>query len=457
MSKSVTLAPMKSSDEVSSHTAMWSEEKKQQYSEYVKRQRRDYEPLMQEKDRVIIEFGKGPAIQALRPSSEIRIRNNKAKMTPMLGKPFHTIFSLENGKDLRPREGAALNAASIFSHLQRDDVNFLPTATNAELYDNTSNQTITQEDIAKMKAEGKSGDEIIRAVAAASKTFDGKTEFSQEKWLKKKLQKYNTDVTTIRPTPATLLKASFEREPRRVLFLRDDTLAQLMSWANVGAGQRTLVVETAGGLVTGTAAYRQGGQGQIIAVHIGANPAQGLVEDLNLDTETRKSIHNMPLGALRMIPTVNPAAPAQLPSPVAAYDPITPGGPPLTGAVAAFGETANVLAQGAHSLILCTHYCPKDLLCELLPHLLPSSPFVVYSQYPELLSAAQLHLVGTRTAVNVQIMDTWYRPQQVLPNRTHPHMTMNASGGYLLIGTTLSTSSFSGNTQSSIPVSNVSE
>lgn len=446
MSNAVALAPMKSTDVIESHTKTWSDEKKAELNEYVKRQRCDFEPVMQEKDRVIINFGKGASVIAFRPNAEIKIRSSRAKVSHMIGKPYHTVFALENGKELRPRQGGALTAASIFSHLQRDDVNFLPTASNEELYDDAENQTITQEDIAKMKAEGKSGDEIIRAVASASKTFDGKTEFSQEKWLKKKMQKYNTDVTTIRPTPSTLLNAIFEREPRRVLFLRDDTLAQLMSWANVGAGQRTLVVETTGGLVTGTAAYRQAGLGNIICAHTGPHPAHGLLDDLNLDQAAKKSILNIPLGALPMVATINPKAPSSIPSPCDGYKAQNIALPHM---LTTLEKVSEVLEKGAESLILCTHYCPKQLLCELLPYLLPSSPFVVYSQFPEVLAAAQLHLVANRIAVNVQVMDTWYRPQQVLPNRTHPHMTMNATGGYLLVGTTLAVSTFEGNALSS--------
>eukprot|EP00461_Guttulinopsis_vulgaris_P003100 UN03101 len=40
-------------------------------------------------------------------------------------------------------------------------------------------------------------------------------------------------------------------------------------------------------------------------------------------------------------------------------------------------------------------------------------------------------------ATNCRILDYFYRPLQVLPNRTHPHMSMEATGGYMLHGYTV--------------------
>jgi len=36
--------------------------------------------------------------------------------------------------------------------------------------------------------------------------------------------------------------------------------------------------------------------------------------------------------------------------------------------------------------------------------------------------------------VQLMVFDNWLREYQVLPNRTHPHVNMAATGGYLLAG-----------------------
>ena len=57
------------------------------------------------------------------------------------------------------------------------DTSFIPTATNAALYDTNEAQKLTQEDIARLKHD-MSGKDVIKKLADNSATFAGKTEFS---------------------------------------------------------------------------------------------------------------------------------------------------------------------------------------------------------------------------------------------------------------------------------------
>lgn len=428
MSK-VELAPPKTDEVIHSHTQNWSDEQKAQYADYISKQTLTNEPLMNERDHVIIDYGKGKSFINLRAGMDLRVRQTKAKADSLIKEPYHSVFALEN-KGLKRRLEGPVDISELFEHLaEKDDPNFLPSANNSELFDNgTENQTITQEEITRMKQEGKSGDEIIRAVAAASKTFDGKTEFSQAKWLKKKHAKYNTDVSTIRPTPSTILNTLFDRDDRKVLGMRDDTLAQLMNFANVGAGSHTLVVEGAGGLITGTVAYRQGGHGYVLSAHIGQQPNLSFVDDFNLDEASKAAIVSFPLS---MLPGLSKQRNAGTPVTEDAED-MT-----MTPAQRTQRKARGLLYNKAHSLILATQFSPLELLIPLFDHLLPSSPFVVYSQYLEPLVRTQQYLIANRLGANIQVSECWYRHQQVLPNRTHPHMSMNATGGYILSGITI--------------------
>lgn len=75
----------------------------------------------------------------------------------------------------------------------------IPTANNSELVDDGSAQTLTQEQIAELKKEA-SPEQLIQLIAKSSTTFAGKTEFSQEKYLKRKKKKYSNLVRAVRPT-----------------------------------------------------------------------------------------------------------------------------------------------------------------------------------------------------------------------------------------------------------------
>ena len=48
-----------------------------------------------------------------------------------------------------------------------------------------------------------------------------------------------------------------------------------------------------------------------------------------------------------------------------------------------------------------------------------------------------MRMRGQNRAVNATLAETWSREYQVLPGRTHPHMTTSAASGYVLSATTV--------------------
>lgn len=86
---------------------------------------------------------------------------------------------------------------------------------------------------------------------------------AQEKYLKKKTEKYTVRATVERPTARSLAETLFSWRPERIQYMRADTLAMLLTMANVGAHGRALVLDACGGLVTGAVAERMGGFGQV--------------------------------------------------------------------------------------------------------------------------------------------------------------------------------------------------
>eukprot|EP00658_Telonema_sp_P-2_P005183 TRINITY_DN11948_c0_g1_i1.p1 TRINITY_DN11948_c0_g1~~TRINITY_DN11948_c0_g1_i1.p1 ORF type:complete len:228 (-),score=72.20 TRINITY_DN11948_c0_g1_i1:148-831(-) len=67
---------------------------------------------------------------------------------------------------------------------------------------------------------------------------------------------------------------------------------------------------------------------------------------------------------------------------------------------------------------------------DLLPFLSLCGNLVVYSTYLEPLT--RLFALIRNDTISIKITETWYRSQQVLPQRTHPQVNMNTAGGYLL-------------------------
>ncbi|KUF86724.1 Non-canonical poly(A) RNA polymerase [Phytophthora nicotianae] len=67
---------------------------------------------------------------------------------------------------------------------------FVPDGDNRHYADTNSAQTLKQTDIGELREKGASGKEIIQKLVENSSTWETKTEFSKQKYLKKKQQKY---------------------------------------------------------------------------------------------------------------------------------------------------------------------------------------------------------------------------------------------------------------------------
>jgi tRNA (adenine-N(1)-)-methyltransferase non-catalytic subunit len=145
-----------------------------------------------------------------------------------------------------------------------------PAFDNSELFDHNTAQSLTHNDIQSLKTE-LSGEQLARKVAESSNTFHLKTEYSREKYLKKKMKKYHRTVTIVRSTSRSICEFYSSKKPERILFLRPDTLSQILTLANIRAYSRTLVLDTVMGLVSGSIVERQGGYGDILCGFSGRN------------------------------------------------------------------------------------------------------------------------------------------------------------------------------------------
>jgi len=77
---------------------------------------------------------------------------------------------------------------------------------------------------------------------------------------------------------------------------------------------------------------------------------------------------------------------------------------------------------------------PTEFVKILLPYLSLSRPFVIYSPYREILVNMYAEFKMRRDVVFLRLTDNFMRYHQVLPNRTHPDVTMDDGGGFLFSG-----------------------
>lgn len=280
---------------VPSHMDAWSDEKKAQYQIYL-----DDQPLsskIQSGDNAIIETGRGRVFQLVKKGIDFKVRKVRVSASLLLDQHYGVTYEVEK-KALKRKARAAPDQLDV-------EGDFIPTANNSKLYDNNDKaQALTSYMIEELKKE-KTSDELIETIISNSATFEKKTEFSQAKYKKRKKAKYSNDITILRPTMTDVCKIMLEKHPKKTLFMRPDTLAYMMTAANVNSGGTTLVFESCTGLVLAAAAERHGGFGRIFNVHPGFHPNKDAVGKLGLRPSVIKAITHCPMYLLNSALRVN--------------------------------------------------------------------------------------------------------------------------------------------------------
>lgn len=559
--------------------------------------------MVREGDYVVVdENGEKKSIQLARATGRLKVGKSFVPARQIIGAPYGAVFELvSDRKTLKRIERPLTDGFQLRNVIEVEK-------DNRDLQDlNHQNQKLTKEEIDALRQQGKGGADIISALCENSATFGEKTEFAQEKYKKRKAKKYLTLITLRRPSIRTLCDAYYEKQPLKIHNLRSDSLAIMISMANVGAGAQVLVIEDCQGLLTAAAVSRLGGHGRVCVASLDSRmPQINSVDLMNISAEGREVLRCVKLEELLNVGTraaspkrhstaprgahpTGPAddaikeelkfvvkseaaeeealvgAPADWPAvksevlnqggddiPDRAHqlngttgpeatpgsyeqNPTVPGSPfrtsraeigqPLRAEMNAEKMEADrdLLAGGACSSSMhygvqektvqgpgalslrdiCTKVCgvsggpagevvvkseesercakkrraeallddeggpsrkrrslsaspqelqdmmargftsclvanprtsPSDVMPLVLPLLASSAPFAIYSPWLQPLAECHHLLSSTHQAVMLQLQESWMRPYQVLPGRTHPFMACSGTGGYILSG-----------------------
>lgn len=145
---------------------------------------------------------------------------------------------------------------------------------------------MTPDEIQSLREQGLSAEEIIEKQQERHGRFDLKTEYSKEKWRKRKEKKYGQYVTPLSPTLENVLLFNQARNPSGILSLRIDTLTQLLNLASIRPGGRYLVVDDTSGLLTASILLRMGGHGRILLLtETDSPPAWAVLNAMNFPSE----------------------------------------------------------------------------------------------------------------------------------------------------------------------------
>ncbi|CAM6015401.1 unnamed protein product [Sphagnum balticum] len=405
------------------------------------------------------------AFAHLSPHASVKVGNAKCLLDPLVGIPFGSVFEVQSGPNghvlvrlqhpiTESKEKESIESEEAVESMCRD---------NRGLIDNNTAQTLSAEDIEQMRREGATGKAIIEALVANSASFEAKSAFSQEKYKRRKQKKYAPHVLVRRPSARSVCEAYFAKDPNKIGFLRMDTLALLLSLANVGANAEVLVLDMLGGLLTAAVAERLGGHGSVCSTfHTAKAQTVDMVRLFNFDTSTASRVFRVSLSELtgaryatQKAQEAKEATDASnglqeppcsgetfLTAPRAEENISEPKQGPIEGNKAKLSAPVEDMtrwaSQGFSSLIVGAPYLDPWTVAQcMLPLLASSAPFVIYHPYSQPLAECMHHLQAEHMAVALQLSEPWLREYQVLPSRTHPNMQMSSTGGYVLSGITI--------------------
>ncbi|KAI1292716.1 tRNA (adenine(58)-N(1))-methyltransferase non-catalytic subunit trm6 [Mortierella claussenii] len=309
---------------------------------------------------------------------------------------------------------------------------------NREIIDDGSSQKLTLEQIRALKDEGLkgelTGEEIVNKLKESHATFDKKTAYSQAKYLQKKGKKFHKTFTPIKPTTYSINEYFYIKNPAKIRDIRMDTISQLLSYSNVHAGSRILVVDDTQGMIVSALAERMGGKGTILGLYDGDNPHYDVLKYMNFSQEI--------LDSVKVLSWLRIHRPADEKTPDELQDVTQLTGKDLEGyhrrlkAYTIVEESRKILFESNFdALVVASQYQPESILERLLPYVRGSRPVVVYQPAKEALLETSTWMRKCPDLLAPQLTESWLRKSQVLPGRTHPEMSTWGSGGCLLTAT----------------------
>lgn len=337
--------------------------------------------------------------------------------------------------------------------------------------------------------------ELIGNLVANSKSFNEKTEFSQEKYIKKKEKKYFDFIQIRKPTIRLVADIFYRQDPEKPLGLRIDSLSQLISYSGVNSTGTYLIYEAGtSGLVPAAFLNSMGstGDARLIHIHPGNFPQKQAIQALNLDDDHLKKCVSVNIySVLRQIHQssikgkeeaeklkqevaesrkrkangdIEDEEGSKAKRPNVEVDPTEPEAIVVetkeiekiieVDPAAIVVETKEIvkkpkwqyendeaielLKNKVDSLVIVSKEDPFSIVKELLPFVHHGRPVVIFHTIKEILMECYTSMKSLDRMINVRLMSNWMRNYQVLPMRTHPAVQIAGTSGYLLVGYTVS-------------------
>lgn len=326
-------------------------------------------------------------------------------------------------------------------------INVISSANNQQLV-NLGNevQGLSMAEIEALKNQSASSEEIIAKMIASHGTFEKKTVYSQEKYLKRKKQKFAKFFTAEYLSSAAMLQFLLEKgDVQRALDMSQESIGMLMNLANVRSNGTYLCMDETGGLLVYFLLERMFGgasdhsaPGRIVVVHENEHPNLDLLKFSNYSEEfIRDRVKTVSLLDFFEPPTCAEVEAAFTPLPREEVWSLKGGKKnAYYRRLKWYNNQRAIISLASEvsydALMIATTLQLPSLVSRLATRVHGSRPIVCYSQFKETLLELAHSLYDDLRFLAPSILETRSRAYQTVRGKLHPLMTMRGGGGYLL-------------------------
>ncbi|XP_066255686.1 tRNA (adenine(58)-N(1))-methyltransferase non-catalytic subunit TRM6 [Euwallacea similis] len=401
-------------------------------------------------DQIIVQRQGYTKLHKLKEHGTMIIGKFTVELDNVVGQKYFDTFQMKN----RPQ-----NKKLFILEKVQDSANVVGTLNiqesgtdNRNIVINGDSQTLTKDDIDKLQDSELNSNTIIGELVNNSKTFNMKTEYSQEKYLKKKEKKYFEYIQIRRPTIRLLANMFYRQDPTKTLGIRIDDLSQMLTYANIHSSGRHLLYDSGtSGLMTAAIMTSIGANtsGILIHMHPGNECQKIAFVAMQFPKEQQERCINVNLySVLRCYYQNKDTFNNQYEAKDDTEEP-----PLKKKKIEDESSSENIqkqpqwqldnqracqiLQNKCDSLIIIAKEHPVNIVKELIQFLKGSRQIVVFNLIREPLEELFVYLKTRLDVVGIKLSNNFMRHYQVLPERTHPEVNMT-SGGFILSAVKLS-------------------
>lgn len=208
-------------------------------------------------------------LHKLKQQGSIILGNFTVELDAVIGNKYQDVFQMKLKK-----EGKKLHVLEkVEKIITIDQINVEKSGKdNRNIKGDNTSQGLTKEEIDRMRDESASANDIVEKLIVNSKSFGLKTEYAQEKYMKKKEKKYFEYIKIRKPTVRLLAEMFYRQDPSKTLGIRIDDLSQILTYANVQSDGNYLLYDSgSSGLMAAGILDRIGActEGKLVHMHPG--------------------------------------------------------------------------------------------------------------------------------------------------------------------------------------------